>query len=427
MPDRWELANGFGVTLNDSAVDADGDGLSNLQEYALNTNPLEADSDGDGLNDYQEVNDLETDPNEPDSDGDGFDDGVESSTGEDPNDASSYPGDDEYAGRFSEKRSVINAASGWKTSLDGSLSSFGLSGQAIAGIITENATIENRSGWVSTIEVQSQNPVDQDTDGDGLPDVWEKAYDFDPLLADALGDRDGDGLSNTEEFANLTNPLIVDTDADGLSDQAEIELHGTDPIQEDGDGDGYSDMDEIAAGTDANRADRFPGWDFVVVNYQTPAHFHGTAGGWSSSISPRHFSSVGDFRSVSIMTAANISSRTGFLHRITEPEQDYLLRDSDGDGMPDYWEKTQGFDPVVDDSTNDGDEDGLTSIQEFALGTNPLLFDTDEDGLSDGQEISVHGSNPLLKDTDGDGFEDAMEALEGSDQIPLYPFLPLQS
>ena len=168
MPDRWELANGFDITLNDSAVDADGDGLSNLQEYALNTNPQEADSDGDGLNDYQEVNDLETDPNEPDSDGDGFDDGVESSNGEDPNDASSYPGDDEYAGRFSEKRSVINAASGWKTSLDGSLSSFGLSGQAIAGIITENATIENRSGWVSTIEVQSQNPVDQDTDGDGL-------------------------------------------------------------------------------------------------------------------------------------------------------------------------------------------------------------------------------------------------------------------
>ena len=229
-----ELANGFDATWNDSAVDADGDGLSNLQEY-IEYNPREADSD-DGLNDYQEVNDLETDPNEPDSDGDGFDDGVESSTGEDPNDASSYPGDDEYAGRFSEKRSVINAASGWKTSLDGSLSSFGLSGQAIAGIITENATIENRSGWVATIEVQSQNPVDQDTDGDGLPDVWESSD-----LIHYQGCTGRSGLGWVEQYGGICQfdqSVDVDTDADGLSDQAEIELHGTDPIQEDGDGDG---------------------------------------------------------------------------------------------------------------------------------------------------------------------------------------------
>ena len=413
MPDRWEATFQFDLTVNDSALDADGDGLSNLQEYSLNTDPRSADSDADGLSDAFEVNNSQTDPTQVDTDGDGFTDEEEVTDGTNPKDSQFFPGYDKYAGKFSEYSSVINSSSGWKTS--SSYSSFGVTGQAIAGIITQNLSHQNRSGWVSVIEIEDSNPVDRDTDGDTLPDVWENAYGFDPLVVDSAGDLDGDGLSNIEEFTLLTNPLRVDTDGDGLADRDETNIHGTDPTKEDGDGDGFLDTEELADGTDPNRADRYPGWDFVVVNYQTPGHFHGVTGGWSSSSSPRHFSSVGDFRSVSVLSGQSLTSHTGFLFRVSSPPENERELDADGDGMPDYWERIHAFDLALNDSGLDTDLDGLSALQEFTLGTNPVLYDTDEDGISDGEEALTYGSNPLLQDSDGDGFTDQEEITESSD------------
>ncbi|MDW2333297.1 choice-of-anchor U domain-containing protein [Vibrio sp. 1069] len=60
-----------------AADDADGDGLTDAQEEALNTNPLSIDSDGNGVSDKIEVGDVD-DP--MDSDGDGTIDALESDT-----------------------------------------------------------------------------------------------------------------------------------------------------------------------------------------------------------------------------------------------------------------------------------------------------------------------------------------------------------
>ncbi|MHA1778788.1 MAG: right-handed parallel beta-helix repeat-containing protein [Candidatus Heimdallarchaeaceae archaeon] len=55
MPDGWEIDNNLNPTIDDSADDADNDGLTNLEEYNHGTNPHLADTDGDGYTDYEEI------------------------------------------------------------------------------------------------------------------------------------------------------------------------------------------------------------------------------------------------------------------------------------------------------------------------------------------------------------------------------------
>lgn len=87
------------------------------------------------------------------------------------------------------------------------------------------------------------DPLNPDTDGDGLSDgdeVWK--YKTNPLKADT----DGDGLSDGDEVLRYrTDPLKADTDGDGLSDGDEVLKYGTDPLKADTDGDGLSDGDEV--------------------------------------------------------------------------------------------------------------------------------------------------------------------------------------
>jgi formylglycine-generating enzyme required for sulfatase activity len=50
-----------------------------------------------------------------------------------------------------------------------------------------------------------------DSDGDGMPDAWENAYELDPDdPADAAVDSDGDGTTNLEEYENRTDPTVMD-------------------------------------------------------------------------------------------------------------------------------------------------------------------------------------------------------------------------
>ena len=86
LPDGYEvLTLGTDPTKNDSDdngildgdEDFDLDGLTNLQEYEKGTEPFNEDTDGDGLTDGDEVTTYGTDPLKADTDDDGLDDGDE--------------------------------------------------------------------------------------------------------------------------------------------------------------------------------------------------------------------------------------------------------------------------------------------------------------------------------------------------------------
>jgi hypothetical protein len=88
--------------------------------------------------------------------------------------------------------------------------------------------------------------------------------------------------------------------------------------------------------------------------------------------------------------------------------------DSDGDGVDDARERSQGTDPRAADSDGDGLVDGEDP--------NPRSGDSDGDGLLDAEELAL-GSDPNAADSDGDGTSDGDEYANGSD--PTQGVLPL--
>lgn len=114
-----------------------------------------------------------------------------------------------------------------------------------------------------------------------------------------------------------------------------------------------------------------------------------------------------------------------------------LPEDSDGDGLPDSYERTiidaDSEDAVTDlshvagpndlPSFTDFDNDGLSDADEYDALTDPLDPDSDMDGLKDGVETltgtyngpSDTGTDPLDPDWDFDGFPDGVEVTYGSD------------
>ena len=61
-------------------------------------------------------------------------------------------------------------------------------------------TQDDVGGWEKYPE--AHRPEGYDSDGDGMPDAWEKAQGFDPRIADSSLDADQDGYTNLEEYLN---------------------------------------------------------------------------------------------------------------------------------------------------------------------------------------------------------------------------------
>ena len=96
--------------------------------------------------------------------------------------------------------------------------------------------------------------------------------------------------------------------------------------------------------------------------------------------------------------------------------------DTDGDLLPDGWEKDHGLDPNNPDTDNDGtpdseedsDNDGADNLLEFSFTTDPNDSDTDDDGETDGSEINGPDSNPNTPD----GTDPNFQGTNGEADIP---------
>ncbi|MDE1465576.1 hypothetical protein [Spartinivicinus poritis] len=76
-----------------------------------------------------------------------------------------------------------------------------------------------------------------------------------------------------------------------------------------------------------------------------------------------------------------LSNGEEYRHK-TNPES----KDTDNDGIDDFFEINRGLNPLVNDASNDPDQDGLTNLQEYQADTDPTDSDTDNDGIPDGKD-----------------------------------------
>jgi hypothetical protein len=231
------------------------------------------------------------------------------------------------------------------------------------------------------------DPLNPDTDGDGMPDGWEVSYGLDPTDASgvngAYGDPDNDWMNNVLENQNGTNPSNPDTDFDGLNDGIEL-YYNCDPNNPDSDWDGLIDGDE------------------VFLYYTSPIVSDTDNDGLSDydeiyfySTDPSNYDTDGDG-----LTDGDEINFYGV---------DPNLWDTDADGLNDGFEIKYDFNPNAATPTNtDTDGDGLDLLQEQYAGTVPTNADSDGDGISDGSEVAG-GTSPTNPDTDGDAVPDKFE------------------
>ncbi len=192
-------------------------------------------------------------------------------------------------------------------------------------------TKDESATYVDTLLVSNREPAGFDFDGDGMPNDFERLYEFldelDPVDGDE--DYDGDGLVNSLEYLNGTFIDVEDTDSDNLSDYFEV-YYGLNPL----------DPSDVSLDSDG---DGMPDW-------------------WELGNSLQRYVADAD-----VDTDADGLSNVEEFFWQTDPNS----IDTDIDGWSDAFEVTQNFDPNSADSRpRDNDLDGVSNNEESNAGTN---------------------------------------------------------
>ena len=430
-PNKWD-SDGDGLGDGDEAdtvgtsfcvQDTDCDGVTDWQEYTTYADYDTYNDDGTSVTSSATARPDTRDqcePLVPDTDGDGLHDGVEYFSGHLATDATTVAsvvdGDGGYSPYVNDSDSDGDGIPDGEESTNGDA-------------IWDGTLGGTGNGAASTGHGETHLCL-ADTDGDGLSDGEEVALfgsgdihvitpygtDTNPALDT---DSDDDGLSDYEEV-NVTNtdPLNYDTDGDGIWDVNELIATGgqwphrqfqqiSDPLDPDTDDDGLTDDIEydgtglgIGHGTGGSDDTECP---YVNDDDSDDDGLQDGTESWDGNGSI-DTGAIGDST-----TQANVNP---------SGETDFCDPDTDGDGLTDGQEmallgglpvsSTNGFTPVTPQGVS-------TVLGEDGPALSPTIpaldDDSDNDGLSDYEEVNITHTDPLDADSDNDTLSDANELL----------------
>ena len=462
-------ADGDGIP-NSTDPDDDNDGLTDVEEEALSTNPLLADTDGDGRDDKAEV-DAETDPLKKNYNtmliaGD-FLTPTWSDTVTSENTMSLVSGQQfewQLNRRFTSATTIqykflggswsqnwgASATLGTAAFDAGNISSavtasgiytFSFNNDTLAFSLTRAAAPATYSEWAAQYGLAAGSGA-EDADSDSLSNEDEFAANSDPLNSDT----DGDGLPDYFEvigfndFSIITSPITPDTDGDGLRDAWELE-YGLDPTDggtkidyvnntglavatnpnganADPDADSLTNLQEQTAGTNplaagTGFASAYPkitvpgsfngfnasensantmqlvgnfSWKLIVYFAAAPtgnSEYKFAAGSWDTNWGPSATPGVAELSTFSNIQASSVLTAAGyFVFTFNDSTLAYSLApldttDADNNGLPDEWEAYYGgyLNPKLtslDPATAYVAGSTTTAAEAFSAGTNPV-------------------------------------------------------
>jgi hypothetical protein len=433
----WNLDDNRDSDFRNDGNDSDGDGIPDDVEGDGDTDGdgipdyLDEDSDGDTIPDRVETADDQDEDGTPnyldlDSDDDTIPDRVEA--GPDPNNPvdTDQDGLPDYLDADSDNDGIPDS----EEAGDDPNNPVDSDGDGIPDYIDEDS---DNDGWPDSVEGAGDidgdgipNYLDTDSDGDGDPDSTDPDVDGDgiPNSVEGEGDTDGDGTSNLFD---------LDSDGDGIPDSietaADTDGDGTPNFLDlDSDGDGYPDAWEGYEDIDGDGLGNFMDTDSDGDGAIEQAN--GTpAGGGDSDVDGDNISNVDEWG----------PDTTTPLDSDGDGIPNFFDSDSDGDGIPDIVETDDDFDGdgipnYLDlDSDGDGIDDQYEGYEDLDGDGIPnfLDLDSDGDGTSDFEDDDYDGdgisnedegwdpNNPEgSTDTDGDGIPDGLDTDSDNDGIP---------